>query len=661
MGFINLLAFGYLSLIALVVLIYFFSKKKFIVAVPSIIPWSVLKEDVVRSRLFRIDLLFLLQIILILILIFFLAHPYFKSNIINISGKSVILVIDSSASMQTSEDKGSRFDQARSQALKMVDKLKQWDKMMVISADYSSRIACNFTEDKHRLNKTINDLLPRDTGTNLDEGVSLGISFLRNVERGEMYVLTDQSPSSTRLNLFGQVSFTKLKSGNIKFIRYGEKSANVAISSLDVYQDMFKDYTEREAYVTIKNYSDDNKDVKLSVFLNDEIIKEEELELAADKQKTVSVKNLSTSGILKARIETDDSLSVDNTAYAIINEIKPINILLVSNDYRLQDELEKIEQGTHRIKLTRISVSEYEPEAVKDYDVAIFHEFIPDESPGINSLYTIQNISALNHQAKGVKEGNNFSSILISKHGMVSNVEILDWDNTHPTMMHLHNLDDLNIKIALTMEPPDWSTALIKVSDGLKDSPIAFAGQYAGKKVATLGFDLSDFDFSKSENLRILIMTLNIIQWLNPYEVEDHNKLLTGGQYRPNYVLPARIGIGGKDNIQILNPQGDILKYDIKGDAEDPFVFNKIDYVGEYEISGADFKNRFVANLFDEEESRIMPELTDDTELKFEEKEALTLIKDRKTEFGKYLLLLVPFILLLEWLLYYKKLRAGTA
>jgi len=203
------------------------------------------------------------------------------------------------------------------------------------------------------------------------------------------------------------------------------------------------------------------------------------------------------------------------------------------------------------------------------------------------------------------------------------------------------------------MEPPDWSTALIKVSDGLKDSPIAYAGQYAGKKVVTLGFDLSDFDFSKSENLRILIITLNIIQWLNPYEVEDHNKLLTGGQYRPNFVL--------KDNIQILNPQREILKYDVKGDAEDPFVFNKIDYIGEYEISGADFKDRFVANLFDEEESRIMPELTDDTELKFEEKEALTLIKDKKTEFGKYLLLLVPFILLLEWLLYYKKLRAGTA
>jgi hypothetical protein len=83
--------------------------------------------------------------------------------------------------------------------------------------------------------------------------------------------------------------------------------------------------------------------------------------------------------------------------------------------------------------------------------------------------------------------------------------------------------------------------------------------------------------------------------------------------------------------------------------------------MGEYRISGAGFSNRFVANLFDEEESRIMPELTEDTELEFEEKEAVTLVEDKKTEFGKYLLLLVPLILLLEWLLFYKKVRAGTA
>ena len=646
MGFLNLLAFGYLSVIGLVVFFYFFNKKKNIVHVSSLIPWGILKEDTVRSRVFKIDLLFLLQILLILLLVFFLAKPYLKSSIINISGKNVVLVIDSSASMQTIEDNGSRFDQARSQALDMVSKLGQWDKMMVISTDYSSRLVRSFTDDKVRLNSAINDLMPKDTGTNLDEGVGLGVSFLKNVERGEMYVLTDRSPSS--------INFTNLKSGNIKFIRFGEESANVAISNLDVYQDMFKDYSEREAYVTIENYSNGSKAVSLSVFLNEEIIMEEKLGLAGSEQKTLSIQGLNAPGILKASIKTDDFLLVDNTAYAIINEIKPINILLVSNNYLLNDELAKIEKGTHRIKLTHIATSEYEPETIKNYDAAIFHNFIPDNNPGINSLYITPYLHLSNLQAEDVKEGKTFSNVLVSEHNQVLRVKILDWDNKHPIMTHLDNLDGLNIMRAFTMKLPDWSTPLIKISDNLNDSPIAFAGHYEGKKIITLGFDLSAFDFSKSENLRMLIMTLNIIQWLNPYEAKDHNKLLTGGQYNLDYAL--------KENIEIVTPKNEILKYNIKEDAtEADFVFNKIEYTGEYKIAGATINNRFVANLFDENESRIAPGSTDDEEIKFEEKEAETLIKDKKTEFGKYLLLLVPFFLLIEWLLYHMKVRAGTA
>jgi hypothetical protein len=416
---------------------------------------------------------------------------------------------------------------------------------------------------------------------------------------------------------------------------------------------MFKDYTEREAYVTIENYSSDSKTGRLSVFLNDKIIMEEELELAGNEQKTLSILNLNAPGILKASMQTDDFLLVDNTAYAIINEIKPINILLVSDNYRLKDELEKIEQSTHRIIVTHIATSEYKPEIIQDYDAAIFHKFIPDNNPGINSLYITPYLHSSNSQAEGVNEGNTFSNVLIREHNLVLQVKILDWDNTHPTMTHLNNLDDLNIKSAFTMKPPDWSIPLIKISDNLHDSSIAFAGWYEGEKIITLGFDLSDFDFSEPDGLRMLIMTLNIIQWLNPYEAVGNNKVLTGGQYRLNHALTG--------NIEIVTPKNEILKYDVKDDAaEANFVFNKIEYIGEYKISGADFNSRFVANLFDENEFRIAPESTNDEELKFEEKEAETLIKDKKTEFGKYLLLLVPFILFIEWLLYYRKVRAGT-
>ena len=638
MSFINLLAFGYLASIGLVVLLYVFNKKKNVVHVSSLIPWGILKEDSVRSKVFKIDLLFVLQTLLILLLIFFLVRPYLKSSIINISGKNVVLVVDSSASMQTVEDNETRFDKARTQALKMIGKLGQEDKMMIISSNYSSRVVSDFTDDKGKLNKTITGLMPKDTGTNLDEGVSLGVSFLKNAERGEMYVLTDRSASS--------INFTNLKSGNIKFITFGEDSANVAITSFDVYQDMFKDYREREAYVTIENYANEIKTVRLSVYLNDEIIMEEELELSGNEQKTLRIMNLNAPGILKASIQADDFLLVDNTAYAIINEIKPINILLVSDNYRLKEELAKIEQSTRRIIVTHIAVSEYEQEDIKNYDAAIFHKFYPNNNPDINALYITPYLYSS-------KEASAFRDVLISDHKLELTVKILDWDTTHPAMLHLTSLDDLNIESAFTMKPPDWSMPLIKISDNLNDSPIAFAGWYEGRKIISLGFDLSDFDFSKSDGLRMLIMTLNIIQWLNPYEAVDNSKLLTGGQYRLNYALT--------ESVEIVTPQNEVLKYDVKDNATElNFVFNKIEYTGEYKISSTNFNDRFVANFFDANESRIALKITGDEELKFEEKEAETLIKDEKNEFGKYLLLLVPFILFIEWLLYHIKLRVGA-
>ncbi|MFQ5964658.1 MAG: VWA domain-containing protein [Candidatus Scalinduaceae bacterium] len=645
MGFINLIALGYLSLISLVVLIYFFNKKKNVIEVPSIIPWEILKEDIVRSRLFKIDLLFLLQILLILLLIFFLARPYLNSSIINISGKNYILIIDSSASMQTSEANGSRFDQAKSQTLKMVSKLNQWDKMMIISANSSARVITEFTNDKHKLNKVISNLKPKDTGTNLGESVSLGISFLKNVERGEMYVLTDQSPSS--------ISFIKQEGKNINFVRYGKNYDNVAITSLDVYQDMFKDYTEREAYITIRNFSDSNKNVILNVFLNNKTIEEKEVELKGGGQKTISVKNISSSGILKAEIKANDFLSVDNTAYAIINKIKAIDILLVSNNNKLNSELDKIQHNTHRIKLTQIEASDYTREDVKNYDVVIFHKFIPDFNPGINSLYIFPTKGTAYSQKKNFEEDEKFNNLIFVNQRLVKNAKILDWDRTHPTMRHLDNLDEINIMNAIKMDPPSWSTPLIKIAGDLNDSPIAFAGRYAGKRLIVLGLDLSEFDFSKSDNLQVLIMTLNLIQWLNPYEIEGNSKILTGRQYIPNYAL--------KSNIEILNPKAETFKYNFKDNTEEHFVFNKIEYIGEYKITGANFESVFVANLFDEKESNIRPKSIDNKELNFEEKEVVKSKENKRNEFGKYLLLLVPFILLLEWLLYYRKVRAGTA
>ncbi len=645
MGFINLIAFGYLSLIGFVVFLYFFNKKKSFVEVPSMMPWLVLKEDIVRSRMFKIDILFLLQLLLILLLVFFLARPYLKSSIINFSGKNVILIIDTSASMQTQETKGSRFDKAKSDALKMVGKLSEWDKMMIMSTNSSSRILSEFTDDKQRLKRIIENLSPKDTGTNLEEGVSLGVSFLKNVERGEIHVLTDQPSSS--------IGLSQQEGQNITFTQYGKNSENVAITSLEIYQDMFKDYTEREAYVTVKNFSEGRKEVTVKVLLNSDIIKKSEIELFGGEQKTLRVGNLNTAGIVMTEIETNDFLSVDNRAYAIVNEIKPIKILLVSNNNRLGNELEKIQNSTHRIRLTRIETADYVDDITGNYDIAIFHRYLPNINPDINSLYVAppENRAYPNSESEGKEHL--FHRDLATVLRVSKNARIIDWDNTHPTLRHLNHLDNLSIENVLEIKPPAWSTPVIKIAGTPMDATVAFAGEYEGNRTMVFGFDISSFDFSESKNLQVLIMILNIIQWLNPYEREESLKVLTGNQYRANYLMQGEV--------ELLNPRGETEVYRLNNGIDEQVVLNKVEYVGEYRISGSNIQRIFVANLFDDNESNLISETTDNQELRFEESEISTTIEDTKNEFGKYLLMLTPFILLLEWLIYYKKVRSGTA
>ena len=173
------------------------------------------------------------------------------------------------------------------------------------------------------------------------------------------------------------------------------------------------------------------------------------------------------------------------------------------------------------------------------------------------------------------------------------------------------------------MKPPEWSNSIIKVAGTPMDSTIAFAGKFEGKRVIALGFDVGDFDFSESKNLKVLIMVLNVIQWLNPYEVEENLKMLTGRQYIANYIMQGEY--------ELMDPKGEIHKYSFENNSKENVLLNTIEYAGEYVVTGANVKRVFVANLFDDKESDIRLEPAEKKELNFEASETTTSVVAKKS------------------------------
>src|SRR6266436_2898467 len=120
MGFLEPLAFAFAALYGVLVLFYLWERWRRRVVVPSLLLWQLVREDTIRARRFRPDLLFVLQLLLLTCLIAGLARPYAHGRAAGAVSGRHIFVLDTSASMQAQEGRTSRFEAARRQAIKHV-------------------------------------------------------------------------------------------------------------------------------------------------------------------------------------------------------------------------------------------------------------------------------------------------------------------------------------------------------------------------------------------------------------------------------------------------------------------------------------------------------------------------------------------------------------
>ena len=120
MSFAEPLAFLFAGLYGVLVVLYLWERWRRRVEVPSLLLWEVVREDTIRARRFRPDLLFILQLLLLSCLIVGLARPYLSGGPGTRTSTRHIFVLDTSASMQAREARQSRFEQARAQALDLL-------------------------------------------------------------------------------------------------------------------------------------------------------------------------------------------------------------------------------------------------------------------------------------------------------------------------------------------------------------------------------------------------------------------------------------------------------------------------------------------------------------------------------------------------------------
>src|SRR5262245_22673981 len=147
-----------------VVVFYLLKRKRVVKLVSSTVLWQKFLADTQASAPFqklRHNWLLVLQLLLLALVVFALMRPFLTGSAHETNLRVVILA--GSASMQATDEKPSRFEVARAEALKWVDGLRDGEQMMVLLAAASTEVKQSPTSDKTALRRAIQSCTPADS------------------------------------------------------------------------------------------------------------------------------------------------------------------------------------------------------------------------------------------------------------------------------------------------------------------------------------------------------------------------------------------------------------------------------------------------------------------------------------------------------------------
>ncbi len=567
MGLLNPIALLFSALIGVLVLLYLWERVRRRVDVPSLLLWQSVPEDPVQLRRFQPDWLFLLQLALLAALIVGLARPYLSGTPVPGTGaQRHVLVMDTSASMQAEEGGKTRFQQAQERAEALVRRFGTDDEAMLISAAAHPEIVLNFTRNRAALIASIQALAAVDTGTNIATAMALA---RRARER---------DPDRTEVVLFTDLPLSALDPKDRATVRrfaFGTASDNLAISALHIFQGPFEEPARARAYVLIRNFSYGERHGVLTVALGAQVVTRTGFTIPGRGARTFLVKKFSHPGLVTASIDVGDALAADNRAYGWIHDARKLRLLLVSPASSLIDDLRVLARAVPGMRLERVGREEYDPAAASRFDIVIFNRYAPSP-PATSALYI--------YPPAG--------TALFPVVGDSTQVEIVDWNDRHPSLRGIQPLPPYPLQKARIIQPPPRSEPLLWSRSGGREFPLAFTTAIDGRRIACIAFDLEAEHLLSNDNVNLVVFFLNLLDWLAP----------------PDMMTPAVVSTGDVVNVDDLRADLPARIVDPGGHTVSrPAGAQRIEttHAGVYTVSTDGTSRQVIANFFDPIESDI--------------------------------------------------------
>ena len=619
MHFLNASALYLLAFIPLVASLHFLKLRRKRHVVPSVMFWLEAIEDMkanVPFQRIRNFLPLILQLLFLSLAVVTVARPAFRSDS-TLFGQSV-LILENSASMQSTESGKSRFERAKNRALEFINQLDDHGQMMIMDTSRPPRhIHQGFTSDKEKLRRAVQEIAPQHTSPDFESIFSSAAAYGKGASTGIIYI-------GDNMREFPDSPPT------LQNIVVGTESQNVGIVQFNVSRNPNQP-SQFQVLAGLRNFGLENREFRARLEIGGRWYDDETVILSPGESRSV-VFLIDDKGfdrlVVSLNLELEDNLDLDNTAWAFLHRRTPLRLLLVSD--RSLPLLSKMLKADANIKLMKIGTEDYR--GAGSQDIVIFDRYVPENLPEANTIFL------------NPVDGLPFMPTTETK---TEPVRVIYQDRTHVLMRDV-SLIDLSVRESLVFQLPRWGNPLAETVEGA----LIWNGENADRKYVVFGFDA--FDLATSQfALRIPsapILLSRCLEWLAVPNTTVQPDVVKVGS-------PVKIALSdleAENDVTVQLPDGSATKISSRAA---PIIFSDTPLVGLYTVFVDDHEaGRFAVNLLDSQDagsSSLQP-----GEERLESDPDATSpannLEEVNREIWKYTACLGIFLLLIEWWVYHR-------
>jgi hypothetical protein len=607
MSFLAPAAFALAALIPVVIALYLLRLRRTEQIVSSVYLWRRMVRDVEANapwQRLRRNLLLILQLLVLAALILALARPFTWAK--GGGGQAAILILDTSASMASSDVEPSRLEAAKGQALSWVDSLPEEVRVTVIAASDGARVLASSSRDRRQVRQAIQEIgvgdadAGRGAHSDLTTALELASAISARQPDTEIVVYSD-----------GRVALPErmVLKGAVRYMPMGLSGDNQAIAVLSLRPAPGGSLT---AFAQVVNYGDAPAQRRLALYAGDvqrrSLVNAYDLDLPPGEQRAVVAHDLPLeTQVVEARLDGQDGLALDDRAWAVHRTGAPAQVTVVTEgNLFLETGLSLL---TH-LEVTTIRPDDWETARLGGGEAE--SPDAPSSNPAISPSAHLTIFDAYVPVTATLPEGNLLfiappsSTEVFSVTGRVDQptprAVVSAGDAVQDPLLAYVDMGSVSVLQAVRVSTPVWARPVVVGHTAQGSTPLFWAGERGGQRVALLAFDLRHSDLPLQVAFPVLLA--NLASWLAPAGGSDL-EAATGPGAMVAFSLPPDVESAGQGSVRVVRPDGSRAQVVVQ---EGQALLSDTGQLGVYEVGwGEEGGALFAVNLFSPQESDIQP------------------------------------------------------